>query len=104
MTDETYNGWTNRETWALVLHINNDQSLADWAHDLTERLIDDNGPTAFSYIGGHIVDGFQELVEEAAEQGAEQAFWAISVMRDVGSFWRVDTAAVGESFIEAVAE
>lgn len=25
--NESYNGWTNRETWALMLHINNDQGL-----------------------------------------------------------------------------
>jgi hypothetical protein len=24
-TDETYNGWTNRETWAVSLHLGNNQ-------------------------------------------------------------------------------
>lgn len=25
--DETCNGWTNRETWTFMLHVNNDQGL-----------------------------------------------------------------------------
>ena len=30
---ETYSGWTNRETWALMLWINNDEGLQSMAHD-----------------------------------------------------------------------
>lgn len=33
MTDETYNGWTNRETWAVALHINNDQGWQESVHE-----------------------------------------------------------------------
>lgn len=104
MTNEDYNGWTNRETWALVLHINNDQGLQEWALELTELLVAEHGPTAFNRIGERIVDGFEDLLAEAVEEGSEQARWAFTVMSDVGSFWRIDWAAVGESFIEAVGE
>jgi hypothetical protein len=103
MTDETYNGWSNRETWALVLHINNDQSLQEWALELTEQLIGYHGPKA-PLIGERIVDGFEDTLAEAAEEGSEQARWAFTVMGDVGSFWRIDPVEVGESFIEAVGE
>ena len=27
MADERYNGWTNYETWAVVLWINNDEAM-----------------------------------------------------------------------------
>jgi hypothetical protein len=33
MTDETYEGWTNRETWAVALHINNDQGWQESVHE-----------------------------------------------------------------------
>ena len=102
MEHEDYNGWRNRETWALVLHINNDQGLQAWALELTELLVAEHGPTAFNRIGERIVDGFEEILAEAAEEGSEQARWAFTVLSDVGSFWRIDWAEVGESFIEAI--
>jgi hypothetical protein len=30
LTDTTYNGWTNYETWNAVLWINNDESIQDY--------------------------------------------------------------------------
>src|SRR5690242_7741005 len=30
---ERYNGWTNRETWAVALHINNDQGWQESVHE-----------------------------------------------------------------------
>jgi hypothetical protein len=31
MSDETVNGWTNRETWLVALWLNNDQGLQEQA-------------------------------------------------------------------------
>ena len=63
MEHEDYNGWRNRETWALVLHINNDQGLQAWAHDLTAELVAEHGTTTVSGAGG-------ESAATAAEPGA----------------------------------
>lgn len=104
MEHEDYNGWRNRETWACVLHINNEQSLADWAHGLTRELIGYHGPAA-ALIGERIVDGFEELVHEGLLNGSPtEAEHGLMILRDVGSFWRIDPIEVGESFLEAVAD
>jgi len=33
MTQETYQGWTNRETWCVALWLNNEQGLQEGARD-----------------------------------------------------------------------
>jgi len=101
MEHEDYNGWRNRETWACALHINNDESLQEWALQLTRELVDSHGPTA-PLIGERIVNGFEEIIGEMLSE--EMFEFAIMVMSDVGSFWRIDPIEVGESFLEAVAE
>ena len=103
MEHEDYNGWRNRETWALVLHINNDQGLQAWAHDLTAEIVAEHGTTAFNRVGERIVDGFEELIHDGLLNGSPtEAEQGLMILRDVGSFWRIDWAEVGESLIEAI--
>src|SRR5881394_2109748 len=37
---EEYNGWTNRETWAVALWINNEQGSQESVHDLVRELVE----------------------------------------------------------------
>lgn len=37
MTDTEYNGWKNYETWNVVLWINNDEGLYNWAKEYRNR-------------------------------------------------------------------
>lgn len=38
--DETYNGWTNRETWAFMLYVNNDEGLQESARECVTTAAD----------------------------------------------------------------
>lgn len=54
MTTDEYQGWTNRETWAAALWINNDQGLQEEAMELAAR---DRGAERLEQwvddLGGH---------------------------------------------------
>ncbi|HEY7822675.1 MAG TPA: hypothetical protein VIG24_07585 [Acidimicrobiia bacterium] len=41
MTDTTYNGWTNRATWLVNLHLTNDQGLYEDVRALLREVYDD---------------------------------------------------------------
>lgn len=69
MTTETgYNGWTNYETWAAALHINNEEgtqaNVIEWALELIED--DDSTPDETTYSDATIdlADRIKGLHEE----------------------------------------
>ena len=97
---DEYNGWANRETWGVALHLSNDEGLAS----LMRKLVA-NGTTDVA-----AADRVEECVKGMVESVlfpsvyATGSFAAAQLMRsmvnDVGSFWRVDWKAVAESFQE----
>lgn len=94
-TDDTYNGWTNRETWALMLHINNDEGLQSEAHELSA----DRGPHAYA-------DALETWVSDlftpsywADEYGCPMPEGVESMRSDVGSLWRVDWVECSTSLL-----
>ena len=43
---DTYQGWSNRETWCVNLHLGNERSLYDRVQELTrDALVTPDGPT-----------------------------------------------------------
>jgi hypothetical protein len=91
---EEYNGWTNRETWATALHINNDEGLyrtvQDWAVSNTEEQESEN--EAVTVLAESIEDFVTELLETDWD--------GVKSMRyDIGSLWRVNWREIANSFI-----
>lgn len=72
-TDDGYNGWTNYETWAVALWINNDQGWLESVHEdvrserdrlaerAEERLGENDAEPMSAYYAGEIV---RENVEQ----------------------------------------
>jgi hypothetical protein len=103
-TTDEYNGWTNRETWALNLWLSNDPGL----YDLTrERVIaaareytpGEYGPDTVPayYIG----DAVKNLWEEITDPGEQlvTATEILSMVREVGSVWRVNWDEIGAAWM-----
>lgn len=94
---QEYNGWTNRETWATALHINNDQGLYYHALDM-----------ASGYDGDKegLTDALEEWItelldmEEVLSAPQAQRKELISMASDIGSLYRVNWREIAESFIE----
>lgn len=123
--DETYEGWTNRETWAVALHINNDQGWQESVHEALANgpyaseafTLEDarsafyNAPRSVEHMAGEIIrenveDHLAALLECAVESGPcilRDAHCAYdSVRNDIGSLWRVDWDALGASFLSDI--
>jgi hypothetical protein len=97
---EEYNGWSNRETWATALHINNDQYLYETANDYTRQEIGghDEGEEINSYYLGQtlrswIEDDLLTLENISGNQGL------FSMLTDIGSLYRVDWTEIADSFL-----
>lgn len=116
---ETYNGWSNRETWACSLHINNDEGLQN---DFSER-IEQEWDAAIADLTrtsteGEIRDAKSEALykcREAAQEFIDELFTVQGyednfgepqpksirlAVEDIGSLCRVDVSELCDGVLE----
>lgn len=115
-TDDTYNGWTNRETWAVALYIDNDQG---WQEQVFEALTtardadpaewnDSTVSSLTAYRAGQViksnVEGLLNPAEYRAEFGEQQPEALAIVLHDIGSLYRVNWDELGANFLTDLAD
>ena len=99
MCEETqYNGWTNRETWATNLHIDNDEGLSEQMTEKIRELIEDHKDDTdeITYALSMWTENWiTNLV--SPEFGCEMSKGAEMIREDIGSLWRVNWREIAKS-------
>jgi hypothetical protein len=110
--DEEYNGWTNRETWAIQLHLSNNEGDYDLMRETAREILsEEHTPGTFAFTGavGAMANYIKEWTEEVfnavlyPEDGPAGEL-ARSFVADVGSWWRADFHEIAEHWIHEARE
>jgi hypothetical protein len=114
--EEGYNGWANRETWALNLWLSNDYGLYTMVRERVADVLDsidyphwvdeDDAADVHQYRANRVGEAVKDLWQELTDPD-EQLMSAESILdmvRDIGSDYRVDWFEIGEAWLEDAEE
>ena len=93
---EEYNGWTNRETWAVNLHLSNKQDWYQGAIDKVAAQLHIAADTSPVYMGDVLREYWDTDIFCDPDLELE---WEVMVLRDVGSEWRVNWTEIAGHWI-----
>lgn len=82
---EQYNGWTNRETWAMALWLSNEYATVTALEEMAGRATNEYG------LAAAIKAYFDDLEEVAPDHHR-------TIRDDVGSIYRVDWHSIAEHY------
>ena len=101
MTDEEYNGWANRETWAVVLHIDNDEGLYLNRCKLCEKVARDNFPhgNRNGVLANLLRDWVASMAEDVYFPEGTPTKALLGMFNDIGSLWRVDWDEIARNWL-----
>ena len=113
---DEYNGWTNRESWAMALWLDNEQSTQEATLEKVREIIKgidndervkDKTWSRNEAILFRTADGLKEWLEEmrldAFEDPANHKE-ALKMWEDIGSEYRIDWHEVAKHFIQDIQE
>jgi len=108
MTAEMFNGWANRETWALMLHVSNDPGLsltvADTARAAADGITGDGARAAVADAVRDDLSAMLDPAEHLVAYGMERSHELQVVAAEVGSVWRVDWSEVADAVMEGLGD
>ena len=107
--DDTYNGWSNMETWAIQLHLSNNEgdyrAMCERAEEIVAEVGVSEWGTATNRMADYIKDWtegvFDSVVNPEDGSPTEEARLFVA---DVGSWWRADFYEIAEHWIDAALE
>jgi hypothetical protein len=100
---QNYSGWSNRETWALMLHINNDEGLSGMLHDSIAEYTRGATPENLTYQTSKALQDFTEsLFTRSGYSEIYGDVWPdclVDIAEDIGSLYRIDYYECAESIL-----
>jgi len=105
METQEYQGWTNRETWATMLHIDNDEGLLESALDFARIALqdeEDSKELTSYYLGEKLSEWIQEDLLTRENVAVSEGLWLM--LSDIGSLYRVNWREIAESLISYAKE
>lgn len=87
---ETYNGWSNRETWATALHIDNDTQLLGAVLEFSDQ------PDLADRLEGYVNEILDYDAFYIREVSVSRCAWLM--MNDIGSLYRVNWRELAEHY------
>lgn len=101
MTDETYQGWSNRETWAVNLHLSNDEGLCYEVNEFAEEAKAAAGwRTLADRLESWVSDELLSPAWWRDEMGTAMPEGIETMRSEVGSLWRVDWGEIAKAWLE----
>ena len=104
---EEYNGWTNRETWATNLWLENDEGLSNEVLDMTKQALREDRLNATRVLADSMKEWLETLLDFRAYRetyGGEMSEGLQTMRDDIGSLYRVDYWEVASYWLEKLSE
>lgn len=97
---EKHNGWTNRETWAVHLYLNNGEDSYEAALGMRDEANNQSDRDPLCAFADALKEWFEDMQASTIDGKVHRD--TIMMLFDIGSLWRVNWYEVAESFGEEV--
>lgn len=104
--DPTYEGWTNKPTWAINLWLRNEQASDTYWHDEAIRHVTTATPTEYWTADQSALYGLEEQLKDEHEELADDAIHEVNFTKDLltWALAHVDWREIAEHLINDAKE
>lgn len=90
-----YNGWTNRETWACMLWLTNDENIYNEFLTTVKVAKEESHNSRFQ-----VSESIRTFVELLRDTRTPQTHSLFSMFDDIGSLWRVNWGEIARHAVD----